>query len=278
MAIRTFTPPIYLNSIVRRIWHTDFQLPDDYCQSIRILANGSPGLIFQHSDGHSAVQGAGDSLLPISYIYGQGIAPCVNSMRDSAFVCGFEFYPAALKYLFGIDASLLTNSLVELEYLIGRRINDQLLNACDTKSAVNLLCTLLAQHLAGRKSDGFVEESVRLIMKETAAITSATLPSHFNISKRQFQRRFKEHIGVCPETYIRIIRFQKSIHWLQNQHYRKINDISYALGYTDQSYFNREFKFFSGYTPTEFLKTVTTQQPFYQRSERSMVPLRILSY
>lgn len=277
MAIQTFTPPNYLGSIVRRIWHTDFQLPDDYCQSIRILANGAPGLIFQHSGGYSAVQGAGGLLLPISYVYGQGTAPCINSMRDSAFICGFEFSPPALKYLFGIDASLLTNSLVGLEYLIGRRINDQLLNACNTKSVVNLLCTLLAERLSGRPSDGFVEESVRLIMKETAEITSATLPSHFNISKRQFQRRFKEHIGVCPETYIRIVKFQKSVHLLQNHNYRKISDISYALGYADQSYFNREFKFFSGYTPMEFLKTMATQQPFYQRSERSVVPLRILS-
>lgn len=277
MAIRTFTPPNCLNGIVRRIWHTDFQLLNDDGQLIRILANGAPGLIFQHSDGHSAVQGAGESLLPISYIYGQGIGPCVNSMRNSAFVCGFEFYPAALKYLFGIDASLLTNSLVELEYFIGRRINDQLLNAGDTKRVVNLLCALLARHLTGRPPDGFVEESIRLIMKETGEITSATLPSHFNISKRQFQRKFKEHIGVCPQTYIRIIRFQKSIQWLQNQHYRKLNDISYTLGYADQSYFNREFKFFSGYTPTEFLKTVAAQQPFYQKSKQSEIPLRILS-
>ena len=277
MAIQTFTPPNYLCRIVKRIWHTDFQLSEDYGQSIRIFANGAPGLIFQHSDGHSAVQGAGQSLLPISYIYGQGTAPCINSMRENTFVCGFEFFPSALKYLFGIDASLLTNSLVELEYLIGRRINDQLLNACNTKSVVNLLCSLLAQLLAGRPFDVFVDESIRLIMTETAEVTSATLPSRFNISKRQFQRRFKEHIGVCPETYIRIIKFQKSVRLLKNQNYQKISDISYDLGYADQSYFNREFKFFSGYTPTEFLKTIAKHQPFYQKSERSEVPLRILS-
>ncbi|WP_197053642.1 AraC family transcriptional regulator [Sphingobacterium sp. T2] len=59
--------------------------------------------------------------------------------------------------------------------------------------------------------------------------------------------------------------------------FKKIGDISYALGYADQAYFNREFKFFSGYTPKEFMKVLAKQQFFYRTPEHTVIPLRILT-
>tara|TARA_R110002095_G_scaffold122285_1_gene106270 strand:- start:888 stop:1172 length:285 start_codon:yes stop_codon:yes gene_type:complete len=76
------------------------------------------------------------------------------------------------------------------------------------------------------------------------------------------QRKFKEYTGVCPETYIRIAKFQQAIHLLKNEQYHKLSDIGYRLNYADQSHFNREFKLFSNFTPKDFVKTMSIAQPF----------------
>ena len=75
MAVKNIAPPSYLAGLVRNIWFTDFKMPNDHYQSIRILANGSPGLIFQHAEGHSAVKGAGGNLLPLAFADSSSILP-----------------------------------------------------------------------------------------------------------------------------------------------------------------------------------------------------------
>ena len=77
------------------------------------------------------------------------------------------------------------------------------------------------------------------------------------VSKKQFERLFKELVGTNPKEYARIVRFQKSLKLLQ--HYsedaKDANQaqLAYQCGYADQSHFIREFKQFSGYTPLSLL-------------------------
>jgi len=62
-------------------------------------------------------------------------------------------------------------------------------------------------------------------------------------------------VGINPKEYTRIVRFQKALEQMQHQS-GEINQaqIAYASGYADQSHCIREFKKFSGYTPTSLLK------------------------
>ena len=75
-----------------------------------------------------------------------------------------------------------------------------------------------------------------------------------HLSKKQFERLFKELVGTNPKEYARIVRFQKSLKLLQ--HYQEDANqaqLAYQCGYADQSHFIREFKQFSGYTPLSLL-------------------------
>ena len=74
------------------------------------------------------------------------------------------------------------------------------------------------------------------------------------VSKKQFERLFKELVGTNPKEYARIVRFQKSLKLLQ--HYQEDANqaqLAYQCGYADQSHFIREFRRFSGYTPLSLL-------------------------
>lgn len=73
------------------------------------------------------------------------------------------------------------------------------------------------------------------------------------LGKKQFERVFRESVGMNPKEYARIVRFQKSL-WMLQKGCRHYAAIACDCGYADQSHFIREFKSLSGYSPNELLK------------------------
>lgn len=72
------------------------------------------------------------------------------------------------------------------------------------------------------------------------------------LSKKQYERIFRENIGMNPKEYSRIVRFQKSM-WMLQHGYRNFAEIATACGYSDQSHLIREFKSMTGHTPKSLL-------------------------
>jgi AraC-like DNA-binding protein len=83
--------------------------------------------------------------------------------------------------------------------------------------------------------------------------TVEQLSAQFNLSQRQFERKFTEYAGFTPKVYSRIIRFQSALSHYGSD-YKSLTDIAYECGYYDQSHFIHEFKEFSGYHPGQYFK------------------------
>ena len=65
--------------------------------------------------------------------------------------------------------------------------------------------------------------------------------------------QFKSHVGVTPKRMARIYRFARLI--LSVDALRPVDwpELAHTAGYFDQAHFSREFKDFTGHTPTEYL-------------------------
>jgi len=72
------------------------------------------------------------------------------------------------------------------------------------------------------------------------------------ISRRHLERVFKEHVGISPQKYQSILRFEKSIEMIKKG--ENLIHLTFELDYTDQSHFIKEFKKYSSLTPSQFLK------------------------
>ena len=72
------------------------------------------------------------------------------------------------------------------------------------------------------------------------------------LGKRQFERVFFNAVGMKPKEYSRIVRFQRSLWFIQNGN-RDYIDIAFKSGYSDQSHFIRECRGYSGLTPSELI-------------------------
>ena len=65
---------------------------------------------------------------------------------------------------------------------------------------------------------------------------------------------FKEHVGVTPKVFLKIIRFQKALQEIETHKTVNWTSIAFESGYYDQAHFINDFKEFSGFTPNQYLK------------------------
>ena len=75
--------------------------------------------------------------------------------------------------------------------------------------------------------------------------------ARYGITSRYLQKLFAQHTGLTPKLYSKINRFQNSL-VLVAQKNTPLTSIAYECGYFDQSHFIREFKSFTGQTPSSF--------------------------
>lgn len=81
-----------------------------------------------------------------------------------------------------------------------------------------------------------------------------TLQSLTNTSRKTLERAFSNYLGLKPKFYAEIIRFNNAKKLIDQSSDIDITDISYRMGYYDNSHFAAEFKRFSGQSPTEYFK------------------------
>lgn len=73
------------------------------------------------------------------------------------------------------------------------------------------------------------------------------------LSRRRFIEVFVEEIGFTPKLYLRLQRFNRILHRVYGAPAVDWPEIAYLHGYADQPHFNREFREFSGLTPSQYL-------------------------
>ena len=78
------------------------------------------------------------------------------------------------------------------------------------------------------------------------------LEASTGLSARQVERKFARHLGVGPKAFARIIRFKAVERAAAGPGRQDWARLAADLGFADQSHLVREFRAFSGLTPTEY--------------------------
>lgn len=92
-----------------------------------------------------------------------------------------------------------------------------------------------------------------------------TISDELAISNRQFQRKFKESVGVSPKFFQRIARFEGILKYLLLNKQKDYLTIVLNSGYYDQSHFIKDFKTFTGEYPSLFLQEKNFMSHFYNK-------------
>jgi AraC-like DNA-binding protein len=250
-----------LSTAIESIQMTHY--PGTAAVAISVTPAGVPGLLFHVSDGRGALEhivtpsARASRPVPL-FLYGPGIQPSVMTFRRGPFTTlQVVFQPHALKTLFGLNAAALTNGWAELAEFGADGLTDQLIEAASDQERIRLLTSFLVSKLKQEQPrDLLVEEGLRLIGRSSGGTQVRDLLSALSISERQFERRFTQTVGLSPQTYLRLRRFNEAIRLIHSRRFARLGDVAAALRFTDQSHFNREIKAFSGMTPSSLARAV----------------------
>lgn len=97
----------------------------------------------------------------------------------------------------------------------------------------------------------------------TAIAASNNFPSiqqlahDLSYSERHISRLFQSHMNYPPKTFIRILRFQRSLQEILKMPDRNNSEFIKLLTYSDQAHFQREFKHFTTMTPRRFIQLLS---------------------
>jgi transcriptional regulator GlxA family with amidase domain len=120
------------------------------------------------------------------------------------------------------------------------------------EARIAIISEFLAQKLDSNTRElPVLYRAVHTVLANNGTLTVDSLAAEHGISKRQFERRFKDLAGLSPKLYSRVIRFQAATQFKLNGT-RDLTEIAYASGYYDQSHFINDFREFSGYTPKQY--------------------------
>ncbi len=168
-----------------------------------------------------------------------------------------RFSAIGFRALFGIPARMLRDSAQSAELVLGRSVvelQEQLAGLCAV-DRVALAEAFLVERLlcSGVAGDGGVAARLALAAKKShGAVNVAALAAKYELSTRQVERMFQEHVGLAPKVFGRLARVGRAVKMGDTGEVGDWAEIALAAGYFDQSHMVREFHDLIGDTPVGF--------------------------
>ena len=169
--------------------------------------------------------------------------------------------PLGVQHLLRDDATAAKNNGFSLETLGHQKkfngLCDQLYEVEDSTEALKLAEAYLIRYFSPIGVPFNIKDMspvANYIWRQRGMVQVHQLEEKFHASRRWLEKQFIAQIGFSPKEYARIIRFKymltqalatPSVCW---------GTLIEDFGYYDQSHLIRDFRAFTGQTPTEFVK------------------------
>jgi len=251
MNYQQYKPPQILSGIVQHYWSLHGNIPADQTYIHRTLANFCPELIFHYGGTFRELTARDKNEKTfISGIHGQTDQIRRFTATKGYGIFGVILQPYAIPILFGVSSTDVKNELVDLESLLkqdGKDLTDKIMLAKDNTERLQLINRFLVNRLKQAERQDVIY-ATHQIYNLKGIVNVNDLADSCSLSQRQFERKFKEHIGFSAKSFARLVRFKSLI-----SSYKKgdstLTRVAYDFGYYDQAHFIQDFKQFAGYSP-----------------------------
>ncbi len=255
----TYRPCPALQDMVEMYWHTHCDLTQSlvqemYTPSLQALTFNMSGwyedVIFE--DGHLRMN-------KCSYVIGQPLTKRMSISNPQGInILGVKFTPLGLSLLTAIDMQHIANQIIDATDIWGADIALLYEKMLAKNSVAEQLSELEMFLIAKRKKQNacarmqLVANTIQR-MEQHRTFAVAQLLNTCPVTKKTLERYFLNQIGLSPKQYASIARFNKMLTWLDAQltepHWHQL---IVDFGYYDQSHLIKDFKRFTGKTPTEY--------------------------
>lgn len=165
------------------------------------------------------------------------------------------FYPHTVGMFIGTPPSAFCNQEISGYDIANRQLNDIAARIFDSLSggeSVDILERWLLTRINPTLNIRRIDRSIGELMC-TPSVSVNVLSDNACLSRKQYERVFRDQVGMNPKEYARVVRFQKAM-WMLQCGSRDYAYIAHHCGYSDQSHLIRDFKAMSGHTPKSLLE------------------------
>jgi AraC-like DNA-binding protein len=260
MRLLTYKPGPPLDAFVDIFWLQEGDDPGTGRE--RVLPSGQMQLIINlYADRLSNFTGENDEcreLFPGALLSGAWSGYVTIDAAELVSVIGVSFKAGGAFPFLGVKAGELRDIDAPLEALWGsaaRELRDRLVEAPTPTRKFELLEEYLLENvdrpLEKHPAVGYALGAFRRVPH---ARTIAEVTDEVGLSARRFIEVFEEYVGLTPKLFCRVHRFQRVLRLVHTAREVDWAQVANDCGYFDQAHFIRDFKGFSGVSPTTYLK------------------------
>lgn len=223
----------------------------------RVLPGTSLAVAFRYRGQINYISDTGKKKLPASAISGlRKSVRLINYFKNSATII-ILFKEAGPTAFFKVPLHELFEESISIDNFIEQRkisiIEEQLAEAQNNNQRIAIVEQFFLSQISNYRIDKLILTAIDKIYSEKGTIKIKELAKMLYISNDAFEKRFRKIVGTSPKSFSSIVRMKSIIS--SNPQSKSFTEISFDGGYFDQSHFNKDFKLFTGQTPTDFYKS-----------------------
>jgi AraC-like DNA-binding protein len=255
---KQFSPSEILRPYIRHYYI--FESDSSLAFEDTVFPSGDMEVIFNLGEGswESMVDNKFHKTPPIE-LWGQITKPLAIRSKGRHTMLGIKFFTHSASYFFNDGIGVFNDHISDLSDIIGspaKALHQQLLETKDQQQRINIIERFLLQRLmANEKKSHRVDKVANIltsIRKNPAESNLSAIASRHGITSRYLHKLIYQHTGLSPSSFTKINRFQFSLKLIAKNN-QPLTAIAYNCGYFDQSHFIKDFKSFTGVTPSAYL-------------------------
>ncbi|UOQ98956.1 helix-turn-helix domain-containing protein [Hymenobacter sp. 5317J-9] len=224
-------------------------------------ARAEQSIIFYPGEAFTKVNSALNKrmVMPHTLLQGQPLTVWHHYYPRTFSLVKVIFQPGGLFHLLGgAPMTEFTDAAIDAECVFGKEMSEviqQLMNTVRYAEMLAVVDAYLRQKFARlRRRREPIDQLGRWLQADGPVASLDYLARQACLSFRQFERKFRERMGVSPKLFMRIARFNRAYALKEQAPARDWLDIALACGYADYQHMVKDFKQFAGVTPTLFVE------------------------
>lgn len=193
---------------------------------------------------------------PAIELLGQLTLPTRLTVAQGTSVLIARIYPHASALFFSAPISEFTNyatDMYDVALSENKELYDRIMETDGLTSKIRILETYFLQQLKKNetrlKKVLVVQNLSQQLFLHHQSLDLPSLAQHSGLSERYIQKLYLANIGISPAAFTSVVRFNKSLQLVLNTP-QSLTGIAYDSGYYDQAHFIKEFRKFTGITPS----------------------------
>lgn len=174
-------------------------------------------------------------------------------------IIGVRFLPFGLSVMFGIPEKEISAKPVEANLIIGNKlkeVEEKVFYETDISGKLKIIENWLLDCFANTYKQKMSIPSKLDSLNVSKGLIKINDIFENSANYKKAQRTFREYIGISPKLYARMLRFESIHNELRNLKQLDWMSIVAKYNFHDQSHLIKEFKFFTGITPNEFISKI----------------------